>query len=137
MKPLAAALLLTAADALACPGLEVREAWIREAPPGAMMTAGYAQLANRGSRPLSLEGAVSADFGGAELHRSVLVGGVAKMIQEPLRLAPGTTGTLEPGGWHLMLFRPARTLKAGDRVQLSLQCGAESQKVTFIVRSMQ
>ena len=34
------------------------QAWIREAPPGATVMAGYAKLHNAGKQPLTLDGAV-------------------------------------------------------------------------------
>jgi copper(I)-binding protein len=35
-----------------------------------------------------------------------------------LRLAPGGSATLEPGGFHLMLMDPVHPLRAGDRVSI-------------------
>jgi periplasmic copper chaperone A len=134
MKPLAFVPLLVAAEAVACPGLEVQEAWIREAPAGAMMTAGYAQLANPTGAPLVLEGAGSPAFDSVEIHRSVIVDGLAKMVQEPLRLPPGATAALEPGSWHLMMFEPARGLKAGETIAVWLQCGTGRSEHAFTVR---
>jgi periplasmic copper chaperone A len=134
MKPLALVLLLAAAEALACPGLEVREAWIREAPQGAMMTAGYARLANTTGAVLVLDGASSPLFDSVEIHRSAVVDGMAKMLQEPLSLAPGATAALAPGSWHLMLFEPARGLQAGEKVPVWLQCGTQRSEHAFTVR---
>lgn len=132
----AAAALLACGPALACPGLQVDEAWVRATPPGAMMTAAYAKLRNAGTRLLSIDGAFGADFAGAELHRTVVENGISRMRHgEPLQLEPGVSGALEPGGWHLMLMRPARALKAGDRVPLALKCGREATEYTFTVRA--
>ncbi|MGH8482548.1 MAG: copper chaperone PCu(A)C [Nevskiaceae bacterium] len=133
---LAAALaLLAGAPAAACPGPAVEEAWIREAPPGAMSVA-YAKLANRGKQPLVLDGARSEAFGGAGLHRTVLdAGGMSRMREGTLEIAPGAGAALEPGGWHLMLFDPARILKAGDVVQLTLTCGKDERAFPFTVKA--
>ena len=136
MRTLAAVALLACAPARACPGLEVKDAWIREAPPGALMTAAYARLHNAGQRLLQIDGAFGADFAGSELHRTVVENGISRMVHgEPLTLAPGASGALEPGGWHLMLMRPARPLKAGERVPLALKCGREATEYTFTVRA--
>lgn len=132
---LAAAALLLCGPARACPGLQVEDAWIRQAPPGALMTAAYARLRNAGTRLLSIDGAFGADFAAAELHRTVVENGVSRMRHgEPLPLEPGASGALEPGGWHLMLMRPARPLQVGDRVPLALKCGREATEYTFTVR---
>jgi len=134
--PLAALALLAAHSAQACPGLAVEDAWIRAAPPGAMMTAAYAKLRNDGRQLLRIDGAFSADFAGAELHRTVVENGISRMLHgEPLELAPGARGALEPGGWHLMLMRPTRPLNAGDRVPLALKCGKQAAEFTFTVRA--
>ena len=137
MRTLAAVALLACAPAQGCPGLEIKDAWIREAPPGAMMTAAYARLYNAGQRLLRIDGALGADFAGAALHRSVVENGISRMVHgEPLELTPGASGALEPGGWHLMLMRPVRALKAGDRVPLALKCGREATEYTFIVKAL-
>jgi periplasmic copper chaperone A len=129
---IAAALASTAASA--CPELAVEQAWIREAPPGAM-SAAYAKLTNKGKRALVVDGARSPDFGGAGLHRTVIDDGIARMREGTLQIAPGASAMLEPGGWHLMLFDPARPLKAGDTVALTLTCGSGAREFTFTVKA--
>lgn len=131
----AAVMLLASTGAGACPGLAVEDAWIREAPPGAMSVA-YARLANRGERPLVLDGARSEAFGGAGLHRTLVdAGGMTRMREGTLEIAPGARAALEPGGWHLMLYDPARILKAGDVVQLTLTCGKDERTFPFMVKA--
>jgi copper(I)-binding protein len=113
--------MLVAASAHAAGRLEVGKAWIRLAPPGATMLAGYATLRNIGDAPLAVVAADSEDFGDVSLHRSVESNGVSRM--EPvtkLELTPGKSQVLEPGGYHLMLMRARRELKAGDVVKIHL-----------------
>jgi len=129
------AAVLASTGANACPNLKVEQAWIREAPPGAM-SAAYARLTNTGKQALVVDGARSADFGGAGLHRTVVdAGGMSRMREGRLELAPGASAALEPGGWHLMLFDPARVLKAGDTVPVTLTCGASARDVPFLVKA--
>lgn len=127
--------LLGAAAAHACPGLQAEDAWIREAPPGAMMTVAYAKLKNAGTKPLRITGGFSKDFAGAELHRTVVENGISRMVGGALTLAPGAAAALEPGSWHLMLMKPARELKAGDRVPIALRCGRQATEFTFTVKA--
>jgi copper(I)-binding protein len=136
MKPALSALLLATGPAWACPGLDVQDPWIREAPPGAMMMAAYAKLANQGSHALSIDGARGDDFASVELHRTVVDKGMSLMKSgQALTLAPGAHAALEPGGWHLMLVEPKRALKGGDRVPLTLRCGARDSTFTFTVKA--
>jgi copper(I)-binding protein len=122
----------------ACPGLDVRDAWVREAPPGADVMAAYATLENRGARPLEIDGVGGADFAAAALHETVLKDGVAHMAHgRPIRLLPQRSVRLEPGGMHIMLFQPRRALKVGDRATLSLQCVASRRSFDFVVKTGQ
>jgi periplasmic copper chaperone A len=57
------------------------------------------------------------------------------MREGTLPIAPGASAMLEPGGWHLMLFDPARPLKAGDTVALTLTCGSGGREFTFTVKA--
>ena len=133
----AAALIFTA-RAIACDGLVVSDAWVREAPPGASVMAAYATLKNGGTKPIKLEGASGADFGSVEMHRTVMQDGTMRMLAETsLPLPPGASVKFEPGGLHLMLFDPSRALKAGDKTALSLLCGKSATKVEFNVRAGQ
>lgn len=114
--------LFTAAVVADETGLVVREAWIREAPPGASVLAGYLQLENRGSEALVLDALSSRDFGRIELHRTLVEQGLARMLPVgQLEIPAGESVILEPGGMHLMLFNPGRPLLAGDRVDFSIQ----------------
>jgi copper(I)-binding protein len=99
--------------------LVVEQAWIRAAPPGAMMLAGYATLKNTGDAPVIVTGASSADFGDVSLHESVNENGVERM--HPLGdvvIAPGASVAFAPGGRHFMLMDARRELKAGDSVKI-------------------
>ena len=135
----AAALLLALSlpgASLACEGLEIKDAWIREAPPGATVMAGYAHLRNGSAQSITLEGARSPDFGAVEIHRMDMEQGQMRMRHEPrILLEADATLRFEPGGLHLMLFEPRRKLKSGDRVQLRLDCGRTSLATEFSVRA--
>src|SRR3546814_2538783 len=72
--------------------VEASGAWIRIAPPGAMMLAGYVTLTNSGDAVAELESVHSAAFGSVEVHRTEVVDGVSRMRAVPeLRIAPGET----------------------------------------------
>ena len=113
------------------PALNVSEAWIREAPPGADVLAAYLRLENTAGDTVVVSAFQSRDFGHIEIHRTVVEEGVARMLPvERLEIASGEAIALEPGGMHLMLFRPARSLRQDDRVVFSLEL-ADGRSQTF------
>jgi len=137
-RVVATALLAISAASHACDGLEISEAWIREAPPGADVMAGYATLHNAGKESITIDGARSGDFGSVDIHRMSMENGTMRMRAEPrLLLEPDATVRLEPGALHLMLVGPKRALKAGDHVALKVDCGRRSKAVDFIVRGQE
>ena len=116
--------------------LEVVHGWIRTAPPGAMMLAGYATLTNRGDAPITIVGASSVLFAATSLHETVQADGVEHMRSlERVELAPGATLVLVPGGKHLMLMGPRQALPAGSSVKIHFDTNASAgADADFIVR---
>ena len=103
--------------------LEIRltKGWIREAPPVSTTLAGYLIIENQSEQSVVIVGGRSPSFGGIEIHRTAVIDGVARMNHEERLVVPaGSTLRLQPGGYHLMLMKPERALKAGDRVPLEL-----------------
>lgn len=122
--PKSCLLMLMAMPALAC-DLKVESAWIRTAPPTASVLAGYAKLINTGPRPLKIAAIRSVDFATIEAHETLNEGGMSKMRAIPAFEIPahGSVG-LQPGGKHLMLLQPKRTLQGGDVTNLVFEDGA-------------
>ncbi|MBS0514633.1 MAG: copper chaperone PCu(A)C [Proteobacteria bacterium] len=116
------ALTLTASPAVRAAGrLEITGAWIRTAPPGAMMLAGYATLRNTGDAPLTVTGASSEAFGDVSLHESAEVDGVAHMkALGSIEIAPGASIVFAPGGKHLMLMRPKHEIAPGQSIEIRI-----------------
>lgn len=118
-----------------CPGLELVDGWLREAPPGAAVMAAYMTLRNDGARSYRIEAADGGDFAHAMIHRTVVEDGRARMVHvDALDLPPGGTLTLAPGGLHLMLHAPVRPLRDGDRAALRLSCDGQAFTLTLPVR---
>lgn len=118
-------------------GLSIEDPWIRAAPPGADVLAGYATLHNLGDTSLTITGGRSADFERVELHEMKMESGVMKM--RPLggiALAAHGDVALAPGGTHLMLMQPKRLLKAGDVVDVELvDASGAAHAARFVVRA--
>jgi len=118
---LAAGLLLGAVHAAAAGKLTIEQAWIRTAPPTALMLAGYATLRNDGDATLMVSGADSADFADVQMHQTVLEDGIERMRPTgKFEIAPGKSVVFAPGGKHFMLVRPRRALAAGATVKIHI-----------------
>lgn len=112
-------LLALAGSAHAQGKLGVIDAWVRAAPPGASMLAGYATLKNTGDAPLSILTAQSDAFRMTSLHETVIQEGVSKMRElHRLSIEPGATVELAPGGKHLMLMQPRHDIAVGEKVEI-------------------
>jgi len=100
----------------------VRDAWVREPPPGMTMMAGFMTLRNNSSRPQVLVSASSSGFETVMIHRTIVKDGRTGRVHAPqIELAPKASLIFAPGGYHLMLMNPNRTLRAGDRVVINLE----------------
>jgi copper(I)-binding protein len=96
-------------------------AWVREAPPRAMMMAGYMTLHNDGADSARLVSAESDVFGVVEMHRTLVVDNISRMRQVPdVVISAHQSLRFEPAGMHLMLMQERRELKAGDKVNFRL-----------------
>lgn len=114
----------------------VREAWVRMPPGGMPMMAGFGRIENPCGTPLTIVGASSAAFGDVSLHETRVVDGVSRMRALPeLRIAPGQSAVLKPGGMHLMLMDPGATLQPGSRVAIEFTLkGGGKVLGEFVVR---
>ncbi len=117
-------------------GVSVRDAWVRETPPGMTMMAGYMELRNNTLRPQVLVAARSDGFESVTIHRTIVRDGIASMMHAPqIEFAANASLIFAPGSYHLMLMNPTRTLRAGDRVVINLEFrGGLVLPVTFEVR---
>lgn len=130
-------LSLLSLSAMAAGDLSIDNAWIRQAPPGMHMLAGYMTIHNRGAMEHKLVAATSPAFGHIELHRSVISNGVAEMIPQKFMPVPAH-GELKiaPGGYHLMLMMPKKTFTLGEMVPFELHfADGEVMKVMATVKS--
>ena len=101
--------------------IEIKDIWINEAPPTVSVLAAYGKIYNSSDKSIDLISASSPDFFRIEIHRSVIKGDIVSMEQQgSLSVPAGKTLTLSPGDYHLMLFEPAKTLRSGDKANLTL-----------------
>lgn len=115
--------------------LQYEDAWIREAPPGMQMMAGYVTIQNNGDKDAVILSAASEAFMDIEMHKTEVTDSTARMIeQENLPIPAGGSLELSPGGYHLMLMMPSTPLKVGDKVKLDFSLeGGSTDNVEFEV----
>ena len=120
-------LLICASNLSAADKLEVKNPWVREAPPNASVMAAYFSLHNHAAKGKTLVNASSPEFKRVELHRTEEHDGMAKMIAvHNLKLDGKSSIDFKPGGLHIMLINPKKSLKAGDSISLTLHFTDES-----------
>lgn len=106
-----------------CAALSVDDAWVREAPPGARVMAGYVQLRNAGTESLQITSAASAAFKSIEFHETRHSGSSMSMQRLDALILPANGELkLAPSGKHLMLFNPTGALKAGQSLTIEFAC---------------
>lgn len=113
--------LLTACNQDSKNTFTTNDAWVREAPPNASMMAGYVTLKNNTDQDSFITYVKSKQFNMVEVHRTIVVDGVAKMRrQDDLPIPAGSSLKLEPGSYHLMLMGPKSALKLNDEITVTL-----------------
>ncbi len=99
---------------------DVSDAWIREAPPGARAMAAFMVVESVVDDRLI--GGHSGVAERLETHTHLHEDGMMKMRRIPaLEVPAGERVELKPGGLHVMLINPTRSLVVGESVNLTLQ----------------
>jgi copper(I)-binding protein len=119
-------------------GVTVSDAYIRGLPPGQSVTAAFMTLNNSSERACRLVGASSAISSSAEIHaHSHHNGRMSMRPVDEVNIPAGNVVSLEPGGYHLMLFGLKHSLKEGDEHSITLFFeGCPELKVVAPVRSV-
>ena len=99
----------------------IENAWIRAAPPTARMLAAYMDVINPGPDDIRIVAADCSGFQKTEMHRTEMVGDVARMSrQESVTVDAGGSVSFAPGGLHIMLHNPLTPMEPGAEVSCTL-----------------
>lgn len=99
-------------------GVTIDQCWIRHLPLPAP-SAGYFNAKNSGKDAVTLSGAASAQYNQVMLHQTTHKDGMSRMSSvDGVEIAPGQTLEFKPGGYHIMLEKPAAQIKVGDVVPM-------------------
>jgi copper(I)-binding protein len=116
------ALTLVASASGASDDLIISDAWVRETPPGKMMTAGYASIENLSKDVITITG-VSAEVAGyTSLHETRIERDRSTMRPvAQLSIKAGERVSLQPGGLHIMLMKLSEPLSDGQSIDICLE----------------
>lgn len=113
--------LFSLTQAYASEYITVQNAWIREAPPTIKVMAGYLDIENSSDEALILLAAESDEYERIEFHQNQIENGIAKMRQQgEIIIAPNSTFSFTPGGFHLMMFNPSSPIREGTLISIKL-----------------
>ena len=130
--PLLSLLLLCPLVAQAAESLVFSNVWSPEAPPVARVMAGYFTVDNKGPKEILIEEVRSPQFGSIEIHRTVHKDGMASMEWQPhVHVPAGKRVKLEPGGKHLMMFKPKQPLRQGDTITLHVKLSDNTEQTIY------
>ena len=117
-------------------GVSARDCWVRLLP-GGVPSAGYFTIENSGGQPVSLTGVRSDAFGMAMLHQTSQdqQGRMSMSAVHDVPVPAMGRLAFAPGGYHVMLEKPAKPLHVGDRIALTLLFGNEALTTQCDVRS--
>jgi len=101
--------------------IEIDDAWVAAAPKNAPALAMFMEIENESRHDVRLIAAEGKGFARIELHRSMPMDGMMKMVPQDSIPVPAKGKTeLRPGDYHIMLIGPDRVPDAGERVMLNL-----------------
>ena len=102
--------------------IEIDHPWVRPTPPSAPAASGFLTLTNSGSEPDRLVEVISSIAASAEIHRSTIEDGVAKMrpLQKGVLVEPGKPINFEAERLHIMFMKPNAQLKDKEKFPATL-----------------
>jgi len=113
--------------------LAIADAWIAEAPPVSKVMVAYMTVINTGSKAIEIIRAESDLYSSIEFHETIHKDGMARMIRHnSLNISANNKLELKRGGPHLMLFNPAKRLKAGDTVNIKFTTNNNTTKTISV-----
>lgn len=101
--------------------LHIDHPYARPTPPGARTGGAYFTIRNDGKEADRLVGVASPVAREVAIHSMTMSGNLMKMRPaKAVEIAPGSTVTFGPGGYHVMLLELHRPLSPGADVPLTL-----------------
>jgi hypothetical protein len=109
--------------------ISVKDAYVREVPPGVPTSAFFLTLTNNSNNNIALVKATSNIAMNVELHEHTHNNGMMEMRQvQKINIPAKGSIALKPGGYHIMLIGLTRKIKSGDTVDINLEFNDGSNK---------
>ena len=90
--------------------------------PGNTVTSGYTKITNNTDVTISIDSITSPDFETVEIHETIIVNGIARMIEiEQLTIPANNDIVLKRGGKHFMFFDPTKNINIGQNIKLNIK----------------
>ncbi len=138
MKSIFAFFLIMAAAPFAF--ADMHGAWVIMGPKifepmkGTKVTAGYVTWRNLMDKPITVQVLAADGFKAVEMHQTTHEGDKMKMQKiDKLTIPAKGSVELKPGGYHLMLFEPAKSVKVGTKVLVHLLIDGKHAEMEFPV----
>lgn len=126
--------LMPAAVQAVEPQVVVHDPWVRWLPGNRPNTAAYMTLESKSCGDLVLRSVTSVQAKSVEMHTMENVDGKMTMRKvKEIRIKPGKTMDLKPGGLHLMVFGLPESFKEGDKIDLTLRFADGTFTTVFAV----
>lgn len=102
--------------------LQITDPYTRTTPPMAAVAGGFMTVTNNGTESDTFLGGSAGFVEAVEIHEMSMADGIMKMrrLENGLQIAPNETVELKPGGYHLMLIKPSKPMKEGDKHKITL-----------------
>jgi len=105
----------------AAPGMVLSDAVVRLPAVSGNPGVAYFTLSQGDGAPRKLVAVHVEGFGRAEMHQSMTEGGMMSMQAiHDVKIEAGKSVEFKPGGYHVMLFNPDASLKAGGTAELTI-----------------
>jgi copper(I)-binding protein len=122
LMALLASVCLASAHEYKAGDLTIGHPWIRATPAGAKTAGGYLTITNHGKETEAFVGGSAAGAELFEIHEMTMADNLMKMrrLDAPLKIEPGQTLELKPGGFHLMLIGLNAPFREGEKIKGTL-----------------
>ena len=117
-------------------GVVIEDAWVRSSEYSdhtGGMTGIFGKFTNHSDKTVTIIGGATDISMMVQTHE--VVNGMMQEKKGGIKIKPGETVTLQPGGLHIMIMDIAKPIVAGDKIKFTFKFdGAESQTLTLTAK---